>query len=143
MYLCIVLIVLTAALSLVALNIKTIFLTVIFLVSFFVVRYLRDKQYKEFEYIFTNGNLQIDVIYNMKKRKNLYDLDIKDLDDFGKSKDIKINKEVKKVICIPWNNKEEKYVLITNGKGKKAVYIAPSEDMLKLISVYNVRRPRF
>lgn len=142
MYLCLVLVILTLVLSLLALNLKIILFTIIFTASFFAVRYLKDKQYKEFEYIFTNGNIQIDVIYSMKKRKKLYDVDIKDLEDFGISKDIKVSNGVKKVICIPWDNKDVQYVLVINGHVKQAVYIAPNEEMLKLINIYNVRRPR-
>lgn len=70
-------------------------ISIFFIIMTFVLLKTRDKQYKEFEYIFTNGNLQIDVIYNQKKRKTLVDFDIKDFEAFGSEKEIKYLKEQK------------------------------------------------
>jgi hypothetical protein len=142
MYLSIILAVLMAAVATVTGSIQNIIFTIIFIGSALLARYFRDKQYKEFEYIFTNGNIQIDVILNKKKRKTLYDVDIKELDNLGPSKDVKISNGAKKISCYPWNNKDEKYVLVISGKEKHAVYIAPNEELLKLINSYNVRRIR-
>jgi hypothetical protein len=142
MYFSVVLAVFTAIIASLTLSIGSIFFTIIFIGSALVARYFRDKQYKEFEYVFTNGNIQIDVIFNKKKRKTLFDVDIKELDSFGKSKELKFDNSVKKINCFPWNNKDEKYVLLINGRQKQAVYIAPNEELLKLINIYNIRRPR-
>jgi hypothetical protein len=121
---------------------RLLILTVLFAGTYFFARIMRDRQYREYEYIFTNGNLQIDVIYNMKKRKTLYDVDIKDLEEFGKESEVNPGNNAKRVICFPWSCKEEKYILLMNKSGKQAVYIAPNEELLKLIKIYNVRRPR-
>ncbi|WDC84624.1 hypothetical protein PL321_02655 [Caloramator sp. mosi_1] len=49
---------------------KTILTITVFLILIaYLMTILRNKQYREYEYIFTNGNLQIDVIYNKQKEK--------------------------------------------------------------------------
>lgn len=128
--------------SMASVGISMMIIAVIFVVISFALRIFRDKQYKEYEYIFTNGNLQIDVIFNKKKRKTLYDVDVKNFDNFGKVSEIKVAKEVKAVNCFPWDNKDEQYVILLSENGKQAVYITPNEELLKLMRIYNIRRPR-
>lgn len=110
----------------------------ILLILGFVFKMLRNKQYKEYEYIFTNGNLQIDIIYNKSKRKTLIDEDVKNFDAFGKADEIKVSDDYKKIFCIPYDCKSEIYVFLISGK--RAAYIAPDDEMLRLINMYNVRR---
>lgn len=108
---------------------------------FFLFGYLKDRQYKEFEYTFTNGNLQIDVIYGMKKRKNILDEEVKIFDDFGKESEITIPEGYEKVNCIPWDKEGEAYVILTASKQKKkAFFILPDEKLLKLINMYHIRK---
>lgn len=142
MYVSIFLVTITAMLAVSSVHLGILLITVIFGATYLGARITRDRQYKEFEYIFTNGNLQIDVIFNMRKRKTLYDVDIKDLEEFGKSDEIKIGNGVKQVVCFPWNHKGEKYTLILNKDGRQAVFIAPDDEIVKMIKIYNVRRPR-
>jgi len=97
-------------------------------------RFLRDNQYKEYEYIFTNGNLQIDVIYNKSKRKTLIDEDVKNFDAFGKKEEIDVSKDFKRICCIPKDYNGDIYIFKL--KGKRAVYISPNQEMLKLINEY-------
>lgn len=141
-YLCMALVALSVVDALMVLNLTMTIIAVIFLAWFFLLRYFRDRQYKEFEYIFTNGNLQIDVIYKMKKRKTLYDMDVKNFEDFGKYSEIKFGKEYKRISCAPWDDKNEKYVILLNDKERQAILIAPNEEMLRLINLYKVRRSR-
>lgn len=140
-YICIFLTVMTAGVAMSG-ALAWFLITAIFGGSYILVRILRDKQYREYEYIFTNGNLQIDVIFNMKKRKTLVDVDIKDLEEFGLESEIKIPNGAKKLICHPWNSKGETYTMILNQNGKQAAVIQPNEEVLKLIKLYNVRRAR-
>jgi hypothetical protein len=143
MYFAIVLIVLGMGTSLAAGNVSMLIMMVVLAAGAFASKIMRDRQYKEYEYIFTNGNLQIDVIYNKKKRKTLYDIDVKNFEEFGKASEISVSSGVKKVVCIPWNNKDEKYVFLTSANGKQAVYIAPNQDILKYINIYVVKRAKF
>lgn len=125
--------------SVITLNVSVFIFAVISIAVAFLMSRLRDKQYKEYEYIFTNGNLQIDVIYNQKKRKTVFDCDVKNFLDFGKEGEVKIPQGIKTVELFPWDNKNEKYVIIYEDKGKMAAYITPDEETLKLIKIYNVR----
>ena len=143
MYFSIVLIVLVMVTSLAAGNIAMLIIMVVLALGGFASRFMRDRQYKEYEYIFTNGNLQIDVIYSKKKRKTLYDIDVKNFEEFGKASDVKVLSGVKKAVCIPWDNRDEKYVFLASANGKQAVYIAPNEDILKYINIYVVKRAKF
>ena len=43
-----------------------------------VARSLLKRQNREFEYVFTNGSLDIDVIYNKEWRRQLYSLDVRE-----------------------------------------------------------------
>lgn len=125
--------------SVFTLNVQVFIFAVISIAVAFLMSRLRDKQYREYEYIFTNGNLQIDVIYNQKKRKTLFDCDVKNFLDFGKVAEIKVPQGIKKQELFPWDNKGEKYIILYDENGKKAVIITPDEETLKLIKIYNVR----
>ena len=97
---------------------------------------LRNKQFKEFEYIFTNGNLQIDVIYNKKNRKTLVDEDIKDIDKFGSASEFKNINGSHALVLIPWDNQNSRYAFMLDKNKSRIIYIAPDEKMLELINLY-------
>jgi RNA-splicing ligase RtcB len=101
----------------------------------------KENSYKEFEYTFTNGNLEIDVIYNKKKRKKILDEDVKNFADFGAADEININGDHKVNKCYPWDCSEKQYVIISGDRGKEAYYIAPDENILKYLRTYFTRRP--
>lgn len=122
-------------------NFSYLLFSAINLILLFLIRYLRDNQYREYEYIFTNGNLQIDVIYSKKRRKTLIDEDVRNFQEFGKVKDVKIDNGIRKIKCIPWDNKNEQYIFII-GNNKNAVIIAPNDEMLKLINLYYMAKIR-
>lgn len=124
--------------SVITLNVSVFIFAVVSIAVAFLMSRLRDKQYREYEYIFTNGNLQIDVIYNQKKRKTVFDCDVKNFLDFGKEGEIKVPQGTKKVELYPLDNKNQKYVIVYEDKGKMAAYITPDEETLKLIKIYNV-----
>ena len=122
-------------------NIAMVIFGVVSVGVFFLLGFLKDRQYKEYEYTFTNGNLQIDVIYGKKKRKNIFDEEVKTFDDFGKESEVKIPDGYETVNCIPWDKKGEAYVILSNSKEKKkALYVLPDENLLKLINLYHVRK---
>lgn len=106
--------------------------------------FLRDKQYKEYEYTFTNGNLEIDVIYNMKQRKVILDKDAKDFQEFGKLTESGLPKDIKKVVCYPFNHKNsgDIYYILIADRQRSAYLIIPDEEMLKYINIYYKRRIR-
>ncbi|QCX34610.1 hypothetical protein FDN13_13365 [Caloramator sp. E03] len=69
MYISAIIIILSLIFSILTFNFAYFIISAIILLLLPIIRYLRDNQYKEFEYIFTNGNLQIDIIYNKKEEK--------------------------------------------------------------------------
>ncbi|WDU83753.1 DUF6106 family protein [Caloramator sp. Dgby_cultured_2] len=89
----------------------------IVLILGFVFRIFRNRQYKEYEYIFTNGNLQIDTIYNKSKRKTLIDEDVKNFDAFGRADEIKVPDDYKKyfVFLLTVNQKYMYFLLVERG----------------------------
>lgn len=135
MYVLVIIGVLLFVLATLTFNFKVFALVLLVFAGAYLVMILRDKQYSEYEYIFTNGNLQIDVIYNQKRRKTLLDLDVKEFESFGKEGDIKIPQGAQIDVYIPWDYKEDRYVFLYNG-GKRAAFISPNEEMLKLINLY-------
>ncbi len=106
--------------------------------------FLRDMQYREYEYIFTNGNLEIDVIYNMKRRKVMLDKDVKDFEEFGRLTESGLSKDIKKVVCYPLDKKDsgDIYYALIADKQRSAYLIIPDEEMLKYINIYYKRRVR-
>lgn len=106
--------------------------------------FLRDKVYREYEYAFANGNLQIDVIYNMKKRKIVLDKDVKDFKEFGRLTESGLSKDIKRIVCYPFDKKNSGdiyYILIADRK-RSAYLIIPDKEMLSDISLYYKRRVR-
>lgn len=136
MYISAIIIILSLIFSILTFNFAYFIISAIILLLLPIIRYLRDNQYKEFEYIFTNGNLQIDIIYNKKRRKTIIDKEIREFETYGKINDIKLDNKTNKIYCIPWDNKNDVYVLITNENPKKALYIAPDSEMHKLINIH-------
>lgn len=106
--------------------------------------FLRDKMYKEYEYTFTNGNLQIDIIYNMKKRKVIFDKDVKDFEEFGRLNGKGFPRDVKIVECYPSDKKDagDIYYVLTSGKQRTAYLIIPDKEIIDYINLYYKRRIR-
>lgn len=108
---------------------------VIYAVAFgaatFFLRLKRDESYREFEYIFTNGNFQIDMILAQKKRKTIFDVDAKDFDEFGVYSSGKLDKN--NINCVPWDRQGEKYFIKS---GKNTYIILPDEETLRLLRIY-------
>ncbi|SKA85272.1 hypothetical protein SAMN05443428_106141 [Caloramator quimbayensis] len=142
MYVFAVLIFLSLIFSIITFSLGYMIFSLALIVILFFTRYLRDNQYKEFEYIFTNGNFQIDVIFNKKRRKTLIDEDIKNFDVFGKENEVNIESISKKINCIPYDNKGNRYVFVIKNDCRKAVYVAPNDEMLKMINLYYISRRR-
>lgn len=103
---------------------------------FYIFINLRNKQFKEFEYIYTSGNLQIDVIYNKRNRKTLIDEDIKDIDKFGSASEFKYMNISRSFVLIPWDNQNNKYAFTLDKNKGEVFYIAPDEKMLELINLH-------
>jgi hypothetical protein len=118
------------------LELAAVFMVIIYIASFFVARFLKNRQYKEYEYVFTDGTLEIDIIINKKKRRNLFEINVAGLEDFGKCEEIIIPKGVKRVVCFPWNSQENKYIMLFKSRLVYAIFITPDDELLRLLSIY-------
>lgn len=98
--------------------------------------YLFCKLNKEYEYILTNNELDIDVIYNRSSRKRVITLDMKKIDIMASIKDKAHEKELGKaykVINASENtNEADTYAIIgSNDKyGSFKILITPNEALL-------------
>lgn len=94
---------------------------------------------KEFEYAFTNGDLDIDVIYNKAKRKRIISIDSKRILGFQNIKSLsQLPKDVAKVVdCSSGLESSNLYALTYDVDHKKTVFlIEPNEQILKGIHAF-------
>ena len=133
---------------------------VIFLVSFATIQafavfigaaavfggmYLMSFLNVEYEYVYTNGELDIDIIYNRSRRKRLFSTVVKDfeimahVDDkthmgaFGGAQET--------IHCHSGENGPNTYAFLTTIKGKRSkVIFEPNDKMLKAIGTSLPRR---
>ena len=103
----------------------------------FGAAFLFSRFSKEYEYILTNNELDIDIIYNRARRKRVVTLDIKKIDVMASIKDdmrqADINKKTEKIINASENtNKANTYAIVTTTStmGACKVLITPSETFL-------------
>lgn len=98
----------------------------------------------EYEYICTNGELDIDKIIAKSRRKRLTTVDIKGANDFGRLNDADINKEYSVIDASSGETENSYYIACKDPKfGMCYVIISPNEDILEIIKTYlprNIRR---
>lgn len=100
--------------------------------------YLFNKFSREYEYILTNNELDIDVIYNRNSRKRIITFDMKKIQVMASIKDeahaAELNKGNYKVINASDNkNDANTYAIITQSDklGACKILITPSESILE------------
>ena len=102
----------------------------IFLMSFLNV---------EYEYVYTNGELDIDIIYNRARRKRLFSIVVKDFEIMAHVEDkthLRAFDTAQETInCHSGEIGPNTYAFLATIKGKKAkVIFEPNDKMLKAIS---------
>lgn len=106
--------------------------------------FFKKNLYIEYEYIFTNGEIDIDKIIEMKKRKRVFSFSVKSVEllapeDSYYVKDF-ANKPSKVISVYPKDNKEKVFVaMITGGSERVQLRFVPSEEMLNMCYKYNPR----
>lgn len=130
-------------LALLTLSVNWVFFIVFILLAvgaFFFKRTL----YIEYEYVFTNGEIDVDKIIEMKKRSRAFSFDIKSVEllaaedsthvkDFG-------NKPSKVLNLFPKTTDKKIYVaMVTSGTERAQVKFTPSEEFIDLCYKYNPR----
>jgi hypothetical protein len=117
---------------------------IVFIAAAVGLFFLKRNFYVEYEYDFTNGEIDVDKIYEMKTRKRAFSFSVKDLEllapegsyhinDFG-------NKPDKVVNLYPETTEAKIYVgMLTGGTERAQVRFVPDEQLLEYCYKYNPR----
>ena len=118
---------------------------VITLIAGFAAYILIGRLKKEYEYIFTNGELDIDVIYNKSSRKRVFSGFVKDfelmahIDDESHKRSFGTASQT--LDYSSSTPSERSYIFLTQKNNiKTAVIIEPNDEMLGAISKVLTRR---
>ena len=117
-----------------------IFFIIIGVITFF----LKKKFYTEYEYTFTNGAIDIDAIYEARKRKHVSTFEIKDAElvaplNSDYVKDFS-NKPEKILNCVVDDTDKKVFtVMLTKGASRLQLKFTPDEKFLDLCFRYNPR----
>lgn len=104
----------------------------------------KKKLYVEYEYVFTNGEVDVDKIVEMKKRSRAVTFNIKNvellaLENSQQVNDF-INKPSKTLNLFPKTTDKNIYVaMVTGGPERIQVRFVPDEEFLNLCYKYNPR----
>lgn len=95
---------------------------------------------KEYEYILTNNELDIDVIYNRSSRKRVITVDLKKIDSMASIKDKQYEHELNRPNCKVINasdnaHEANTYAIITQSDkyGACKILITPNDDLLDML----------
>jgi len=99
----------------------------------------------EFEYIVTNGDLDIDKIISQRKRKRIFSASCKDFDIVAKVKSSHYSPQVhsikNRIEAASSSDSENAYFVTLNYKGEKTIVIfEPDERMLKNFKTFIPRK---
>jgi len=125
------------------------FLVPILLVGiFYGLWYLLTGMNREYEYIVTNGDLDIDVIIARRRRKRVFTGKAKDFEIMAKvnSDDYRDAQRVKHVVldCSASLQAPDNWFFISEFKGQRTLVIfAPDERMLKSMKRFNPSRIKY
>ena len=118
-------------------------MAILFILLAVGMHFLKKKFFVEFEYTLTNGDVDIDKIIEMKKRKRVISFNMKDVqmlapEDSYYIKDFS-NKPQKVLICYPETCDRKIYVAIISGNNNIQLKFAPEESLIDLLHMYNPR----
>lgn len=104
--------------------------------------YFKRFLYVEYEYIITNGEIDIDAVYEVKTRKRKISFNIKEVSllapiDSYEFKDA-ANKPEKIINAVPRGNTDKVYVaLLTEGNERAQVHFVPNGDFINTCFLFN------
>ncbi len=110
--------------------------------AFYLAYILASRLKKEFEYIIVEDSVDIDVIFNASKRKNLISFSVKQIEVMAAINDAKYNSRLKeqfdKVIdASTWKKGAVVYFTILENKGQKTIVkFEPSLACLEYMKKY-------
>lgn len=102
-----------------------------------IVVFLIRRMNKEYEYIFTNGLLDIDCIYNKSSRRSKLSLEVSDIEIIAHINDREHLKKYNELSVYDFSSGEvlgNTYVIVCEYKGKKSkIIFEPNEEIIELI----------
>jgi hypothetical protein len=103
--------------------------------------YLIKARNIEFEYTYTNGEIDIDVIIGRRKRKRVYSGDCKEFDIVAKYGSDKYDEYIrgvqKTIVSVSSLNSQEVYFIAASNKGQRLVILfEPGMKMLNMMQGY-------
>lgn len=95
----------------------------------------------EYEYIVTNGALDIDKIISKRKRVNLLSIDVKDFEEFGKYEE----RDFSGTVVYAVGGEEELVCAVFNSRqyGETMLIFSPNEKIIKCIKTHLNRKINF
>ncbi len=120
------------------------FLLIAAAIVYFLYQFITSRNV-EFEYIVTNGELDIDMIIAQRKRKRIFSSSCKEFEILAKLKgglqDRRVEGVKKKIFAISSIESEDVYFALLNYKGEQtAVFFEPNEKMLKSFKLFIPRK---
>ena len=103
--------------------------------------YLFQRMNLEYEYIYTGGEVDIDVIYGRSKRQRLITLKPRQVEFMGKAsqyyEQYSKKADIKKILDFSDGVKEEQYLAVVNSNNlKKLVLFSPSDRLVEQMKPY-------
>ncbi|MBQ8536962.1 MAG: hypothetical protein IJ461_06110 [Clostridia bacterium] len=117
-------------------------ITVLLAAGCAVLIYLRrDRLRTEYEYTFTNGEMDFAMVFNNQKRKNLGTMRVRNVEAFGpvSGKAFQRYVTMKNIKTSNWflnRGAELYYFYFSKEDAKRLIVIEPSEEMVDLIKKY-------
>lgn len=97
--------------------------------------FLKQKEYVEYEYIFTSGEIDIDTVIEAKKRKKIINFDIRDVAVLAPkgSSFLDSAPHGKKIVAYPKNSQNKIYVAVVRKDNTvNEIYFTPDEEFINL-----------
>ena len=103
--------------------------------------YLFQRLSPEYEYIYTGGEVDIDVVYGKSRRQRLITLKPRQIEFMGKAskyyQEYSKKQDVQKILDFSDGNRQDQYLAIVNSNRlKKLVLFSPSERLVEQMKYY-------
>lgn len=118
--------------------------SVAFLLAAVALFFIKGKFYDEYEYDITNDEIDVDIIYEKKKRKRLLTFSAKDIELLAQESSSYVKefsgKPEKVMVAYPNDSEAVVYVaMITGGANRLQLKFVPNEEFIQHVYKYNPR----
>ncbi len=136
--------VLVAVISFFAFLISPIMLPIAILAGFFVAYTYGSSKNVEFEYSFTNTELDIDIIYNKQKRKRIFTCDLNECTSIFKSDNESESAKYNNIKSKDFSSGNEYLntytIIISNSDKSEKIIIEPDDRLIKALQLKSGRK---